>query len=177
MCWFIICFSILKLYVLDPIACTNSGTKYVRSDLDSVNFCPTRDGYGPPVVEHSPYLFDQLTRKRSRTTSSSMEDDMEEDEGERNLQNNNNRSPGSQGSSGWEVDQGMVLFQRDTEKRCLLPMFFVLFCFVFLFFFGWVGGWGGGGVVRSDKHVLCEFILISSKTNHFIQFVFNMHIF
>ena len=36
---------------------------------------------------------------------------------------------------------------------------------------------GGGGVVRSDKHVLCEFILISSKTNHFIQFVFNMHIF
>lgn len=94
----------------DPIVCGHSGAKYARSDLDGVSFCPTRNNYGPQAVEHSPYLFEQLARKRSRTTSSSMDDDMEDEEGERNFQNNNNRSPGSQGSSGWEVDQGMVLF-------------------------------------------------------------------
>ena len=58
-------------------------------------------------MENSPYLFDQLTRKRSRTNSSSMDDDMEEDE-EGGFHANNNRSPGSQGSAGWEVDQGKL---------------------------------------------------------------------
>jgi hypothetical protein len=36
-----------------------------------------------------------------------MDDDMEEDE-EGGFHGNNNRSPGSQGSSGWEVDQGKI---------------------------------------------------------------------
>ena len=71
-------------------------------------------------MENSSYLFDQLTRKRSRTNSSSMDDDMEEEE-ESGFHGNNNRSPGSQGSSGWEVDQGTV--QPNIVLRCIkLPM-------------------------------------------------------
>lgn len=67
-------------------------------------------------MENTPYLFDQLQRKRSRTNSSSMDDDMEEDE-EGNF-HANNRSPGSQGSAGWEVEQGIEV------------LIFVLICLV-----------------------------------------------
>ena len=97
------------MYIIVPIIFGHSASKYTRSNLESGTYCPTRNSFGPQVSEHSPYLFDQLTRKRSRTTSSSMEDDLEEEEGEGNFQSNNgnNRSPSSsQGSSGWEVDQG-----------------------------------------------------------------------
>ena len=74
-------------------------------------------------MENTPYLFDQLTRKRSRTNSSSMDDDMEEDE-EGGFHGNNNRSPGSQGSAGWEVDQGIIHILLNyvfLSKRQLLP--------------------------------------------------------
>ncbi|XP_028413472.1 nuclear factor 1 C-type-like isoform X2 [Dendronephthya gigantea] len=99
-------FSVSELYRCSqtPIVCGHSGTKYSRTDLEGVGYCPNRNSYGPSVVENSPYLFDQLTRKRSRTNSSSMDDDMEEDD-ESGFHGNNNRSPGSQGSAGWEVDQ------------------------------------------------------------------------
>lgn len=40
-----------------------------------------------------------------------MDDDMEEDE-EGGFHGNNNRSPGSQGSAGWEVDQGNLIIHR-----------------------------------------------------------------
>ena len=90
-----------------PIVCGHSGAKYSRPDLEGIGYNPSRNSYGSSTVENSPYLFDQLTRKRSRTNSSSMDDDMEEDE-EGNFHGNNNRSPGSQGSAGWEVDQGKV---------------------------------------------------------------------
>ncbi|CAB3997406.1 nuclear factor 1 A-type isoform X2 [Paramuricea clavata] len=98
-------FSVSELYRYSQtsIVSGHSGAKYSRADLEGVGYCSSRN-YGPSVVENSPYLFDQLTRKRSRTNSSSMDDDMEEDE-EGGFHGNNNRSPGSQGSSGWEVDQ------------------------------------------------------------------------
>lgn len=99
-----------------PIVCGHSGTKYSRTDLEGVGYCPTRNSYGPSVVENSPYLFDQLTRKRSRTNSSSMDDDMEEDD-ESGFHGNNNRSPGSQGSTGWEVDQGISSFSHFSKKK------------------------------------------------------------
>lgn len=74
-----------------------------------MSYCSTRNNYVTPSnIDQTPYLFEQLARKRSRTNSSSMEDDMDEED-EHGFRNNSNRSPGSQSSTGWEMGQGNVV--------------------------------------------------------------------
>ncbi|XP_046864466.1 nuclear factor 1 C-type-like isoform X2 [Xenia sp. Carnegie-2017] len=100
-------FSVRELYRYSqtPIVCGRSGTKYSRTDLEGMSYCSTRNNYVTPSnIDQTPYLFEQLARKRSRTNSSSMEDDMDEED-EHGFRNNSNRSPGSQSSTGWEMGQ------------------------------------------------------------------------